>query len=98
MPLGYRIVAAGAEWVTPPNSAECEPTSTESAVTLERFDGVSGAARIITARRREQGAERNLIGAYQQNENRSHQLSLDVSPVLPSVDAATGSGSLARHR
>ena len=24
-PLGYRIVAAGTEWVTPPDSAECEP-------------------------------------------------------------------------
>jgi hypothetical protein len=26
-PLGYRIVAAGTEWVTPPDSAEREPTT-----------------------------------------------------------------------
>ena len=66
---------------------------------LERFDGISGAAGIITARRREQGTERDLIGAYHQNEKRSHQVSFDDSPVLrSSAVAPPGSGSPTRHR
>ncbi len=65
---------------------------------LERFDGISGAARIITARRREQGAERHLVGAYQQNEKRPHQLSLGTPPMLPSGEMAPVLGSFVRHR
>jgi hypothetical protein len=63
--------------VTPPDSAECEPTSTQRTVSFERFDGVSGATGIITARRGQQGAERYLISAHEQNEECSHQVSLD---------------------
>ena len=65
---------------------------------LERFDGVSGAARIITARRRKQGTERDLIGPYQQNEKRSHQVSLDDSLGPRSGEVNPGSGSATRHR
>ena len=63
-PLGYRIVAAGTEWVTPPNSAECEPATAHRTMTLERFDGVGGATRIITARRGKQGAEHYLVRTH----------------------------------
>ena len=61
--------------MTPPDSAECEPAPTQRTVTFERFDGVGGAARIITARRGKQGTERHLIGTYEQNEKTSHQVS-----------------------
>ena len=67
-PLGYWIVAAGAEWVTPPDSAECEPATAQRTMTLERFDGVGRATRIITARRGKQGTERYLVRAHDQNE------------------------------
>ena len=46
---GHRIVAAGSEWVTPPDAAECKPASTPRSVALERFDGIGGTTRIITA-------------------------------------------------
>jgi hypothetical protein len=49
-------------------------------MTLERFDGVGGAAGIITARRGQQGTERYLIRTHEQNENRSHQVSVDPMP------------------
>jgi hypothetical protein len=75
-PLGYRIVAAGTEWVTPPDSAESEPAPTQRTMTLERFNGVGGATRIITAGRRKQGTERHLVCTHKQNEKRSHQVSL----------------------
>ena len=76
-PLGYRIVAAGTEWVTPPDSAEGEPATAQRTMTLERFDGVGRATRIITARRGKQGTERYLVRAHDQNEQCSHQESLD---------------------
>ena len=63
--------------MTPPNSAECEPATTQRAMTLERFDGVGRATRIITARCGKQGTERYLVCTYNQNEKRSHQVSLD---------------------
>jgi hypothetical protein len=75
-PLGHRIVSAGPEWVTPPDSAEGEPATTQCAVALERFDGVRGTAGIITARGRQQGTERDLIRTHEQNEKRSHQVSV----------------------
>jgi hypothetical protein len=46
-------------------------------MTLERFDGVGRATRIITARRGKQGTECYLIRAHYQNEQRSHQEPLD---------------------
>ena len=45
-------------------------------MTLERFDRIGRAARIITARRGKQGTERHLIRTHEQNEKRSHQVSL----------------------
>jgi hypothetical protein len=67
-------------------------------MTFERFDGISGAARIITARRRQQGTQRDLIRPHQQNEKRPHQLSsVGWSAPLATL-VTTGSGSPARHR
>jgi hypothetical protein len=92
-PLGYRIVAAGTEWVTPPDSAECEPATSERTMALERFDGVGGATRIITARCRKQGAECDLVRTHEYNEKRSHQVSLDPgSAGGPRVGDCRGSG------
>ena len=83
--------------MTPPDSAEREPATTYCAMTLERFDGVGRAAGIITARRGKQGTERHLVRAYEQNEKRSHQVSLDpVSAGLP-ADGDGGPVSSARH-
>ena len=80
----HRIVTAGSEWVTPPDSAECEPATSERTMALECFDGVGRATRIITARRRKQGTERYLVRTHEYNEKRSHQVSLDpASAGLP---------------
>jgi hypothetical protein len=77
VPLGYRIVAARAEWVTPPDSADREPATPQRTMTLERFDGVGRATGIITARRGKQGTEGYLVRTHEQHEERSHQVSLD---------------------
>jgi hypothetical protein len=68
----HRIVAAGSEWVTPPDTADCEPTATKGTMALERFDGIRGATGIITAGRRKQMPERDLISSNTQNEQRPH--------------------------
>ena len=66
-------------------------------MTLERFDGVSGAARIITARGRQQGTECHLVCAYQQNESGPHQVSPAEEPASRSSAVGIGTGSLSRH-
>ena len=63
--------------MTPPDSAEREPATTYCAMTLERFDGVGRATGIIAARRGKQGTEGYLVRTHEQNEERSHQVSLD---------------------
>lgn len=68
----HRIVSAGSEWVTPPDTAECEPATVPCAMTLERFDGICGATGIITARGGKQVPERDLIASNTQNEQRAH--------------------------
>jgi hypothetical protein len=75
-PSGHRIVAAGSEWVTPPDAAECKPASAKRTMALERFDGISRATRIITACCRKQMPEGDLVASYTQNEEQSHQVSL----------------------
>jgi len=65
-------------------------------MTLERFDGVRGAAGIITARRGQQGTERYLIRTYEQNENRSHQVSVD--PVSGALLGEGDGGTESRAR
>ena len=70
--------------MTPPNAAECEPAAMKCAVTFQRLDCVGGTAGIITARSGQQGAERYLIRTHEQNEKRSHQVSLcSASAGLP---------------
>ena len=69
---GHRIVAAGTEWVTPPDAAECEPAPAQRPVAFERFDGVRGAAGIITACGREKMPERDLVSPHTQNEKSAH--------------------------
>ena len=91
-PLGYRIVAAGSEWVTPPDAAECEPATAQRAMTLERFDGVGRATRIITARGGKQWAECYLVRAHDQNEKRPHQVSFSAESA-EGEDGCSGSGA-----
>ena len=50
----------------------CKPATTQRAVTLERFDGIRGAAWIITARGGKQRRERHLVAAHEQNEKSAH--------------------------
>ena len=54
---GHRIVSAGMEWVTPPNTAECEPATAKRSMPFECLDGVRGATGIIAARRGKQVSE-----------------------------------------
>ena len=61
-------------------------------MTLERFDGVGRATRIITARRGKQGTERDLVRAHHQDEQRSHQESLD--PESAGASGAVDRGGL----
>jgi len=70
------IVTARAEWVTPPDAADGEPASTQRPMAFQRFDGIGGAARIITACRGQQVPERHLVCTHTQDENGSHQVSL----------------------
>jgi hypothetical protein len=44
-------------------------------MSFERFDGIGGTTRIITARRGKQMTERHLIPPYQQDEDQFHELS-----------------------
>ena len=76
--LGYRIVSAGTEWVAPPDATDCKPTTPQRAVALERFDGIDGAARIITACRRKQVTQCHLIPPYEQYQERPHHVSGDA--------------------
>jgi hypothetical protein len=69
---GHRIVAAGTEWVTPPDAAECKPASAPCTMALERLDGIGRATRIIAACRRKQMTKRHLISPYEQNEDQLH--------------------------
>ncbi len=55
-------------------AAQREPAAANGAVSLERFDGVRGAAWIIAARGRQDRRERDLIRANEENEHRTHRL------------------------
>src|SRR3954465_3402861 len=79
--LGDRIVSAGTEWVAPPDAADCEPATSWGAGALERLDGIDGAARIITARRRKQVAERYLVTPHTQHQERPHHVSADAGGI-----------------
>lgn len=48
---GNRIVPAGAEGMTPPNTAECKPNPSPRAVAFEGFDRVRRTRGIIATRR-----------------------------------------------
>lgn len=59
--------------MAPSDTAHSKPATAKRSVPFECFDRIGGAARIITARRRQQLSERDLIASHQENEHRTHQ-------------------------
>ena len=81
--------------MTPPYAAEREPSSAPRPVALERFNGVRGTARIITARGGKQMAKTHLVAAHDQNEDGSHHETLGAEGGTDSAGAGsmdTGGG------
>jgi hypothetical protein len=57
-----------------------KPATTECTVTLERLDGIRGAAWIITARGWKQRRKRHLVAAHEQNKKSAHGRTLRGLP------------------
>src|SRR5690242_7807129 len=70
--LGNRIVSAGTERIAARDALRRQPYALDRPMFLERFDGVRGAAWIITAGRRKQRAQRDLVAADQKNQHGAH--------------------------
>jgi hypothetical protein len=68
-PLRNGIIPTRPERITPRQAAECQPSSAERTVTLERLDGVHRTTWIITAGCRQQRRQRDLIRPYEQDEH-----------------------------
>jgi hypothetical protein len=54
------------------DSTKGKPATANGTMSLNRFDGIRGAAWIITARGREERRQRHLISTDEQNENGPH--------------------------
>lgn len=89
--LGDRVVSARTERMAARDAARRQPTTAERSMFLERFDGVRGTTRIITARGGKQRRQRDLIPTHEQHEDGTHQHWSPVSLVSVAFGAATGS-------
>lgn len=69
---GHRVIAAHTEWVASRKPADGQPTSVQRAVSLQRFHGVRRTTRHESARRWQQGRQRDLITAHQKNQHPPH--------------------------
>src|SRR5438445_8753559 len=62
----HRVIAARGERMATRDASRPHPTTLQPAVAFDRLVGVVGAGRVITARRRHNPGERQLITADQQ--------------------------------
>ncbi len=69
---GHRVIAAHTKWVASRKPADGQPTSVQRPVSLQRFHGVRRTARHESARRWQQGRQRDLITAHQKNQHPPH--------------------------
>ena len=69
--LWHGIIPAAAPGVAREDALEGEPTAFEEAVFLYRLDAVVGASRRIAAALPDEGRQRHLIDANQQNQELS---------------------------
>lgn len=58
--------------MTPRDAFQREPSTTQSAMLLQRFDGIVGTGWIIATRRRQKWRQRHLISPNEQHEHEFH--------------------------
>ena len=58
---GHRVEAARPEWMASRDAFQRKPSTTQSAMLLQRFDGIVGTGWIIAARRGQKWRERHLV-------------------------------------
>lgn len=59
--------------MTPRDAFQREPPTTQSAMLLQRFDGIVGTGWIIATRRRQKWRQRHLISPNEQHEHKFHR-------------------------